>query len=78
MDADAQRIATLPTGHSVLCPCDSCRYLRLDEDEQERFSGLPYYSEDERVPCGCLFCTCFNDTTAGEVCSECRNGAHQG
>lgn len=35
-------------------------------------------SEEENRRCGCPYCYCGNLTTAGETCSECLSGAHQG
>jgi hypothetical protein len=47
----------------------------VDEDEPD---GDRDDDEDEAELCGCSYCVCHNHTIAGEVCSECLAGAHQG
>ena len=46
------------------------------EDEDEEEDREYYYEESPR--CGCPYCHCMNDTIAGEICSMCDEGAHQG
>jgi len=44
-----------------------------DEDDDEE------WDEDEKhYTCSCPYCFCTNDTVAGEVCTDCLRGAHQG
>lgn len=52
--------------------CDSCaEYLDAEADQ--------YAKDYEEAPkCGCPFCPCSERTIAGETCSSCNAGAHQG
>lgn len=34
--------------------------------------------EEEKAPCGCKYCICFQTTEYGEPCYDCLNHAHQG
>ena len=43
-----------------------------DIEEQDWLDG------NEEPYCGCKYCICLNKTLAGETCSDCLHGAHQG
>lgn len=53
--------------------CTACNY--------ERFIHHDWVEddyEDDCEPCGCRFCWCPNCSIAGETCSDCLSGVHQG
>lgn len=51
-----------------------------DEQFLDPFDDDQFDDDDwpESVACGCKYCRCPNDTIAGETCSMCLGGAHQG
>jgi hypothetical protein len=51
------------------CDCDFCNEPDYEDD---------WYDEEEHYTCSCRYCICLNETEYGEVCSDCRQGAHQG
>lgn len=42
-------------------------------DEEDNYDPM-----SNEAPCSCTLCPCMNEVEGGGVCSECREGAHQG
>lgn len=55
-----------------------------DADDEEYWDGWDDDDRDYPDPeadwedCSCPYCFCLNKTEYGEICSDCRDGAHQG
>lgn len=59
--------------------CFNCKY-------SDNFGNCTYsickaqaeYYSDNKSNCSCSYCYCLNETEYGEICKDCRQGAHQG